>query len=91
MPDERLFQTVRKGVPGTEMPPSTLPDDDVLMIIAYLRDMGGAAPAEAVRATSTTADACLPLSAPPATVSARAAGGWVPISRASAWRDRARR
>jgi putative heme-binding domain-containing protein len=46
MPDERLFQIVRKGVPGTEMPPSTAPDDDVLMIIAYLRDMNAPAPAE---------------------------------------------
>ena len=42
MPDERLFQNIRKGVPGTEMPASTLPDDDVLMIIAYLRDMTSA-------------------------------------------------
>src|SRR4030095_3830359 len=41
MPDERLFQTVRKGVQGTEMPPSTIPDDEVLMIIAYLRNLGG--------------------------------------------------
>ena len=47
MPDERLFQTIRKGVPGTEMPPSTAPDDDVLMIIAYLRDMNAGGPAEA--------------------------------------------
>ena len=39
MTDERLFQTIRKGVPGTEMQPSTAPDDDVLMIIAYLRNM----------------------------------------------------
>lgn len=46
MPDERLFQTIRKGVPGTEMPPSTLPDDDVLMIIAYLRNMTAAAATE---------------------------------------------
>ena len=37
MPDERLFQTIRKGVPGTEMPREHAPDDDVLMIIAYLR------------------------------------------------------
>src|SRR5919106_6293978 len=43
--DERLFQTIRKGVPGTEMPPTNLADDDVLMIIAYLRNLGGAAPA----------------------------------------------
>jgi quinoprotein glucose dehydrogenase len=48
MPDERLFQLIRKGVPGTEMPPSTAPDDDVLMIIAYLRDMSGAGAAETV-------------------------------------------
>lgn len=41
MPDERLFYTIRKGVPGTEMPPSTIPDDDVLMIIAHLRNIGG--------------------------------------------------
>src|SRR5437867_7963387 len=37
--DERLFQTIRKGVPGTEMPAAReadVPDDDVLMIIAYL-------------------------------------------------------
>jgi putative heme-binding domain-containing protein len=46
MPDERLFQTIRKGVPGTEMQRSTIPDDDVLMIIAYLRNMNAAAPAE---------------------------------------------
>ena len=44
--DERLFQTIRKGVPGTEMPPSNAADDDVLMIIAYLRNLGGAAPTE---------------------------------------------
>jgi mono/diheme cytochrome c family protein len=48
MADERVFQIVRKGVPGTEMPPSTIPDDDVLMIIAYLRDMNAVAPAETV-------------------------------------------
>jgi putative heme-binding domain-containing protein len=46
MPDERLFQTVRKGVPGTEMPASNIPDDEVLMIMAYLRDLGGVAAPE---------------------------------------------
>lgn len=45
--DERLFQTIRKGVPGTEMTQSRLPDDDVLMLIAYLRNLGTAAPGEA--------------------------------------------
>ncbi len=48
--DERLFQTIRKGVPGTEMPAASeadAPDDDLLMIIAYLRKIGTVAPAEA--------------------------------------------
>jgi len=47
--DERLFQTLRKGVPGTEMPAATegsAPDDDLLMIIAYLRKLGTVAPSE---------------------------------------------
>src|SRR5918995_730064 len=46
MAEERLFQTIRKGVPGTEMQPSTAPDDDVLMIIAYLRNMSAGAPVD---------------------------------------------
>ena len=46
MPDERLFQTIRKGVPGSEMQPSTAPDDDVLMIMAYLRNMNAATASE---------------------------------------------
>ena len=46
MPDERLFQTIRKGVPGSEMLPSTLSDHEVLIIIAYLRNMNASAPAE---------------------------------------------
>jgi putative heme-binding domain-containing protein len=44
--DERLFQTIRNGVPGTEMPSTKDPDDDLLMVIAYLRKLGTAAPAE---------------------------------------------
>lgn len=44
--DEGLFQTIRKGVPGTEMPSSNAPDDDLLIIIAYLRNLGTVAPPE---------------------------------------------
>jgi putative heme-binding domain-containing protein len=40
MTDERLFQTIRKGVPGTEMPSSTAADDELLLLIAYLRNVG---------------------------------------------------
>src|SRR5688500_11391561 len=45
--DEALFQVIRKGVPGSEMPASNRPDHELLQIIAYLRNLGGAAPAEA--------------------------------------------
>src|SRR5207253_11108977 len=31
MPDEKLLQTLRKGVPGTDMPASTAPDDELLL------------------------------------------------------------
>jgi putative heme-binding domain-containing protein len=44
--DEAMFQVIRKGVPGTEMPQSNRPDHEILQIIAYLRNMGGVAPAE---------------------------------------------
>lgn len=44
--DEALFQVIRKGVPGTEMPQSNAPDHDILQMIAYLRNIGGVVPAE---------------------------------------------
>src|SRR5205807_8354007 len=47
--DERLFQTIRKGMPGTDMPAARevdTPDDDLLMIIADLRRIGSVTPTE---------------------------------------------
>ena len=44
--DEALFQVIRKGVPGTEMPQSNRPDHELLQIIAYLRNMGGVTAAD---------------------------------------------
>ena len=47
MPDERLFDTIRKGVPGTEMPAQSMQDTsegDILQIIAYLKNIGTVAP-----------------------------------------------
>src|SRR6185503_5296223 len=49
MPDERLFDTIRNGVPGTEMPAATLvdvADDDILQLISYLKSIGSVAAAE---------------------------------------------
>jgi putative heme-binding domain-containing protein len=34
--DERLFQTVRRGVAGTDMPRSNAPDNEIWSILAYL-------------------------------------------------------
>jgi putative heme-binding domain-containing protein len=48
--DEALFQTVRKGVPGSEMPASNRPDNELLQIIAYLRSMGAAPAVETIAA-----------------------------------------
>ena len=44
--DEALFQVIRRGVPGTEMPQSNRPDHEILQIIAYLRNMSAVAPSE---------------------------------------------
>ena len=44
--DEALFQTIRRGVPGSEMPASTRPDHEILQIMAYLRNMNAAVPAD---------------------------------------------
>jgi putative heme-binding domain-containing protein len=37
--DERIFATLRAGVPNTVMPPSSAPDDDHWAIIAYLKSI----------------------------------------------------
>src|ERR1041385_4684942 len=42
MTDERLFDIIRKGVPGTEMPSQgkDTADDEILQVMAYLRKLG---------------------------------------------------
>ncbi len=47
--DERLFDTIRKGVPGTDMPQqpeADTSDDDILQIVAYLKNIGTVAAPE---------------------------------------------
>jgi putative heme-binding domain-containing protein len=53
-PDERLFQVMRNGVPGSEMSASNRPDHELLQIIAYLRNMGGAPSADATPVGNVT-------------------------------------
>lgn len=40
--DLRALQIIRSGVPGSIMPPSTAPDDELRAIVAYLRDISTA-------------------------------------------------
>jgi putative heme-binding domain-containing protein len=45
--DDRIFDTVRGGVPGTEMPAADsqrVPDRDIWMILAYVRTLAAAVP-----------------------------------------------
>ena len=39
--DERVFQTIRTGVPNTLMPSSNAPDDELRALVAYLRSLNG--------------------------------------------------
>jgi putative heme-binding domain-containing protein len=40
--DERVFQTIRQGVPNTIMPSSSAPDDELRALVTYIRDLNGA-------------------------------------------------
>jgi alcohol dehydrogenase (cytochrome c) len=37
--DDRVFQTIRSGVPGTEMPASNAPEPEIRAIVAYLHTL----------------------------------------------------
>ncbi len=41
--DEGLFTTIKKGVPGADMPASNLPDDQIWQMAAYVRAMNSPA------------------------------------------------
>jgi putative heme-binding domain-containing protein len=51
--DERVFRTIREGVPNTIMPSSSAPDDEVWAVVSYLRSLNGA---ETTDAASGNAD-----------------------------------
>ena len=42
--DERIFQTVRRGVPGSSMPPTRLTDDEIWAVLAYVRTLAPSVP-----------------------------------------------
>jgi putative heme-binding domain-containing protein len=45
--DEKVFQTIRSGVPNTLMPSSAAPDEELRSIVSYLRGLNAVASAEA--------------------------------------------
>lgn len=42
--DSQIFRVIERGIPGTEMPSTTFFDDEIWMVISYLRTLGGTAP-----------------------------------------------
>ena len=57
--DDRIFQTVRQGVPGTEMPaadPSRVPDREIWQVLAYVRTLVGTDPPQASTGTPENGD-----------------------------------
>ena len=46
--EDRLFQTIRRGVPGSEMPATNGPDEDIWAVLAYLHTLDTPVTAEAV-------------------------------------------
>src|SRR5437867_3105558 len=39
--DSQLFETIRKGVPGTQMPLNDFPDAEIWQLVAFIRSLGG--------------------------------------------------
>jgi putative heme-binding domain-containing protein len=38
--DEQLFETIRNGIPGSDMPPTRGPDDDIWRLVAFVKRLG---------------------------------------------------
>src|SRR5229473_7827614 len=53
--DERAMSTIRTGVAGSIMPPSSAPDQEIRAIVAYLRSVS-VAKAEAISGNATSGE-----------------------------------
>jgi cytochrome c oxidase cbb3-type subunit III len=52
--DDRIFETVRQGVPGSEMPgadPLRVPDREIWQVLAYVRTLAGSTPPQTFTGT----------------------------------------
>src|SRR5204863_4288202 len=50
--DDRIFRTIRTGIPNSVMPPSSAPDAELWAIVAYLRSIGTTAAVETAGANT---------------------------------------
>ena len=54
--DDRVFQTIRQGVPNTLMPSSNAPDADLRNLVGYLRSLNGTGAAELPRGNAANGE-----------------------------------
>ena len=54
--DDRVFQVIRQGVPGSIMPASTAPDAEVRALVAYLKSIGTATVAVGARGSAVAGE-----------------------------------
>jgi putative heme-binding domain-containing protein len=52
--DERVFRTIRTGVPNTLMPSSSAPDEELRAVVSYLRSLNDATPASTSSTSTST-------------------------------------
>lgn len=43
MTDQQVFNTIRRGIPGTSMPPSQMPDDKTWQVVSFVRSLSSPA------------------------------------------------
>ena len=54
--DQRVFQTIRNGVPNTIMPSSAAPDEEILALVIYLRSLNSGATTESAAGNASNGD-----------------------------------
>ncbi|MCI0419029.1 MAG: c-type cytochrome [Acidobacteria bacterium] len=43
MPDAKMFEIIKEGVSGTQMPPSALPDEKIWQLVSFIRSLNASA------------------------------------------------
>src|SRR2546425_13341958 len=75
--DDRIFDTVREGVPGTDMPaadPLRVPDREIWQILAYVRTVAASTPTSAAAGNPQNGGRVFPATRPTRRLVQRAGG-----------------